>query len=77
MKRFFNVDEMLNYLSLATTVVGQIVLGDFYLFGQGAFAVANAFRIIRDFRTHAETSDFIRDFAFFGLSIGMMLLEVL
>ena len=32
------LDELLNYFSLAFTVIGQICLGDFYLFGQGAFA---------------------------------------
>lgn len=71
------LDELLNYFSLAFTVVGQVCLGDFYLFGQGAFAVANIMRIIRDFRTKATVSDFIRDFAFLGISVGMMLLEIL
>lgn len=71
------LDELLNYLSLAAAVVGQIVLGDFFLFGQGAFAVANLMRIVRDFRTKAAISDYIRDFAFFGISVGMMFLEIL
>lgn len=64
--------ENLQYLNLALTIAGQVVIGGSYMLGQGAWLVANVIALARDFILQRPIADKVRDAAMTALTAGLM-----
>lgn len=60
------------YLNLALTIVGQILVGSTYLLGQTAWLVANIIAVVRDVVLHRPAADIVRDVAMTALTAGLI-----
>lgn len=57
------------YLNLALTIVGQVVIGGSYLLGQGVWLIANCIAVIRDV--------VVKDVAMTALTAGLIVFYLL
>ena len=73
MKKIF---ENSLYISLTLCLIGQIVIGGNYLLGQGIYLIANSINIIRTFALRRPTSDKVKDVCFLGVTIGLIIYNV-
>lgn len=64
--------ENLQYLNLAMTIVGQVVIGGSYLLGQGVWLVANCIAVIRDVVLKRPAADVVKDVAMTALTAGLI-----
>ena len=64
--------ENLQYLVLALTVAGQVVIGVSFLWGQGVWCLANFITVARDFALQRPRADIVKDTAMLGLTIGLI-----
>lgn len=60
------------YLNLALTIAGQVVIGGSYLLGQGVWLVANCIAVIRDVVLKRPAADVVRDVAMAALTAGLI-----
>lgn len=65
------------YLNLALTIAGQVVIGGSYLLGQGVWLVANCIAVIRDVVLKRPTADVVRDVAMTALTTGLIIFYLL
>lgn len=65
------------YLNLALTIAGQIVVGNSYLIGQGVWLVANCIAVIRDVVLKRPAADVVRDVAMTALTAGLIVFYLL
>ena len=65
------------YLNLALTIAGQVVIGGSYLLGQGVWLVANCIAVIRDVVLKRPAADVVRDVAMTALTAGLMVFYLL
>lgn len=64
--------ENIQYLGLALTIVGQIVIGPWWLLGQSLWEVANLISVSRDFALHRPTADKVKDICMTALTTGLI-----
>lgn len=69
--------ENLQYLNLALTIAGQVVIGGSYLLGQGVWLVANCIAVIRDVVLKRPAADVVRDVAMTALTAGLIVFYLL
>lgn len=69
--------ENLQYLNLALTIAGQILIGGSYMLGQSVWLVANIIALARDFTLQRPTADKVRDAAMTALTAGLMIFYLL
>lgn len=69
---FVKVWENLQYIVLALTIAGQIIIGADYIFGQIAWLVANIIAVVRDFILKRPHGDIVKDAAMTGLTVGLI-----
>ena len=69
--------ENLQYLNLALTIAGQVIIGGSYLLGQSVWLVANIIALARDFTLQRPTADKVRDAAMTALMAGLMIFYLL
>lgn len=67
----------LQYLNLALTIAGQVVIGGSYLLGQGVWLVANCIAVIRDVVLKRPAADVVKDVAMTALTAGLMVFYLL
>lgn len=65
------------YASLAMMLIGQIIIGGNYLFGQGLFLVANTINVIRAFILHRPIADKVKDSCCFAVTLGLIGLRLI
>ena len=65
------------YLNLALTIVGQVVIGGSYLIGQGVWLVANCIAVIRDVVLKRPAADIVKDVAMTALTAGLIVFYLL
>ena len=64
--------ENLQYVNLALTIIGQIVIGPLWLLGQGLWATANLIAVVRDFVLARPVADKVKDIAMLALTLGLI-----
>lgn len=64
--------ENLQYVGLALTVIGQIVIGPWWLLGQSLWEVANLISVARDFALHRPVADKVKDICMTALTTGLI-----
>lgn len=68
--------ENLQYLNLALTVAGQVLVV-YYLIGQTIWLVANCIAVIRDIALHRPHADLVKDVAMTAITIGLIAVYLL
>lgn len=66
--------EIVGYVTLALCIFGQIAVGYIYLIAQGAYLIANIGSVIRDFALNLPTANKVKDMAFTGITIGLIVI---
>lgn len=69
--------EVFSYCGLVAAVIAQICVGDWFILGQSLFAVSNIINVVRDWKLKLPTSNLVKDVIFFGISIGMVILDLI
>ena len=69
--------ENLQYLNLAMTIAGQVVIGGSYLLGQGVWLAANLIAVGRDIALHRPAADVVKDVAMTALTAGLIVFYLL
>ncbi|MCI6366955.1 MAG: hypothetical protein MR911_10745 [Spirochaetia bacterium] len=68
--------EIIGYLTLALLVFGNIAVGYWYLIAESAFLIANAVSVVRDFALKLSTANIVKDIAFTGITIGLIVIYI-
>lgn len=69
--------ENLQYINLAMTIAGQVVIGGSYLLGQGVWLIANIIAVARDIALHRPAADIVKDVAMTALTAGLIVFYLL
>lgn len=64
--------ENLQYLTLALTIAGQVLIGGNYFAGQGCWLVANLISVARCFVLHRPPADTVKESALTALTLGLI-----
>lgn len=65
--------EVICYIALALCVFGQITVGKFYLVAQFAYLIANVASVIRDYAIGLPAGNKVKDFAFTGITLALII----
>ena len=65
------------YLNLALTIAGQMLVGGLYLTAQIIWTIANFISLIRDFVLQRPTADIVKDSGMCALSVSLVILRIL
>lgn len=66
--------ENILYIPIALCLLGQVVIGKYYLLGQNLFLLANIISIIRTFAMKRPVSDKVKDSCFVAVTIGLIII---
>lgn len=69
--------ENLQYIGLALTIAGQIVIGPLWLLGQTFWLIANIISVSRDFILHRPHADTVKDICMTALTVGLIIASFL
>lgn len=69
-----SIFEILGYVAVALTVLGQILIGVDYLTGQGCWLVANALYLTKAVKQDLGKAEITRNVIMSALTIGLMIL---
>lgn len=69
--------ELLNYLILALTIIGQCTVGVNFYIGQGLWLLANGLSVSRCWVLHRPMADKVRDTALLAITTGLILIKYL
>ena len=73
-EKFF---ENMNYIVLMGLIIGQCVIGKWYLLGQCVYLMCNVISVSRSIILKRPKADKIKDFSCTAITIGLILLKVL
>lgn len=68
--------EIVGYIGLAGTVIGQIIVGYWYLLAQGIFLVCNCGYTIRSFAIHQMPADKVKNITFTAITIALITIRL-
>lgn len=68
--------ENLQYLNLALTVAGQVLVV-YYLIGQTIWLVANCIAVARDIALHRPHADLVKDVTMTAITVGLIAVYLL
>lgn len=66
--------EWCGYLGLMLTIIGQCLVGIFYLAGQGCWLLANALYLTKAVKQDLGRAEIVRNCAMFALTFGLMII---
>lgn len=69
--------ELLGYGTIVLLLIGQIIVGKYYLLAQIIFTVANLVGTVRSFILHQPRADKLRNAVFFAVSLGLAIAAML
>lgn len=69
--------EIIGYTTLALCIFGQITVGSWYILAQVAYLVSNIFGVVRDFAIELPTANKVRDFAFTGITVALIVVRLI
>ena len=79
MKKLMNKNmiwEVMGYVNLMLCVIGQITVGYSYMFAQCIYLGANIVAIVRNFKLNLPTANKVKDIAFAGITVGLIILRL-
>lgn len=66
----------IGYVNLVLCIVGQITVGNFYLFAQITYLVANGIGVARSFILKRPIADKTKDITFFAITLALIILRI-
>lgn len=69
--------ENIQYIGLALTIIGQIVIGPMWIVGQSLWLTANIIAVARDFALHRPVADKVKDIGLTALTAGLIVASFL
>lgn len=69
--------ELIGYISLFGCVLGQILIGYWYLFAQCIYLVCNLCSTIRCFAIKQNTADKIKNIVFTAITLGLIIIRLI
>lgn len=64
--------EEMQLLVLALTIIGQCIVGGFFIIGQSLWCVANTIALIRDFKLQRPYADKVKNATMLAITIGII-----
>lgn len=68
--------DIIGYASLALCIIGQITVGQFYMFAQIIYLIANLSSTIRSICLRLPLADNIRNVVFTGITIALIIVRI-
>jgi hypothetical protein len=68
--------EIVGYIALLGLVIGQVIVGYWYLAAQTLFLVCNLATTIRCFAIHQSPADKVKNCVFTAISVGLIILRL-
>ena len=69
--------EIINYVSLALCIFGQVTVGYLFMIAQIAYLIANVLGLVRDFVLKFPASNKVRDAVFTGITVALIVIRLL
>ena len=67
--------ENIAYINIGLCLIANITVGYFYMFAQILYLLCNLTNVFRNIFLKRPTADKIRDIAFLGVTIGLIILR--
>ena len=64
------------YMVMMLLIIGHCTVGEWFLFGQCVYLVANALNVLRDFMLKRPTPDKVKNASFLAITIGIILIRI-
>ena len=74
MKRFFELQ--IGYSVMFLLIIGQCTVGEWFIFGQLVYLVANVASVIRDFVLQRPHADKVKNICFSAITLGLILVRL-
>lgn len=68
--------ETIGYITLALCIIGNVTVGNFYLFAQFAYLIANGIAVVRSFILERPTADKVKDITFFAITVALIIMRI-
>ena len=69
--------EIVGYLTLIGLVIGQVLIGYWYLFAQGVYLLCNLGCTIRCFALRQPKADKVKNCVFTAITLGLIILRLI
>ena len=69
--------ENIQYPVLVLFVIAQMVIGKWYLVGQGLYLIGNALQIFRSFALSRPLSEKITNITFFSITLALIIIALI
>lgn len=68
--------EIVGYISLFGCVIGQVIVGYWYLFAQSIYLFCNLCMTIRCFAIHQQRADKVKNITFTAITLGLIIIRL-
>lgn len=68
--------EFFGYLAIVLTVIGQIVIGDFYIPGQACWLVANGLYLAKARHQKLGRAEIVRNVIMSAITLGLIIVHM-
>lgn len=69
--------EIVGYIALIGCVLGQIIVGYWYLFAQAIYLVCNIGMTVRCFAIHQNNADKVKNSVFTAITLGLIIIRLI
>lgn len=69
--------ENIAYINIGLCLVANITVGYWYLLAQLIYLFCNTMNVVRNIALHRPVADKIRDIAFLGVTIGLIIIRLI
>lgn len=74
MKKVF--ENQIGFAVMFLLIIGQCTVGEWFIFGQVVYLIANVGSVIRDFYLKRPLSDKVKNICFSGITVGLILIRL-
>lgn len=74
MKKVF--ENQIGFAVMFLLIVGQCTVGEWFIFGQVVYLIANVGSVVRDFYLKRPLSDKVKNICFSGITVGLILIRL-
>lgn len=68
--------EMIGYITLALCILGQVIVGRWYIIAQTLYLIANCGSTARDFALNLPRANKVRDIAFTAITLALLIVRI-
>ena len=74
MKKVF--ENQIGYMVMFLLIIGQCTVGEWFIFGQVIYLIANVSSVVRDFVLRRPNSDKVKNICFSAITVGLILIRI-